>query len=226
MKSTKHKLSGLVLIALSAILVATSSFAMVRDVSFRELTELSETTMEVVVVNSYAQGNAERTAIFTHYVVEPLRPVGGTTRGARFELLFAGGTAEDGKQMIVTEVPTLEVGGQYILFLHPSDTRYASPTVGMWQGALRVVRDPESNELVLVDTNGNLIEKGSDGELRRGRKMNVDEHGFMTAAVVQPELDMEAEPVLRDPAGRVVPMSRENVIHTIPVASQPVHPDT
>ncbi|MGK2856902.1 MAG: hypothetical protein ACSLFQ_06830, partial [Thermoanaerobaculia bacterium] len=145
MNTAKHKSSGLVLFALAAMLVATSSFAMVREVSFRELTELSDTTMEIVVMNAYAQWNAEHTAIFTHYVVEPIRQVGGRPRGASFELLFAGGTASDGKQMIVTEVPQLEVGGQYILFLHPREARHASPTVGLWKGALRVVRDSASN---------------------------------------------------------------------------------
>jgi hypothetical protein len=208
------------------MLAATSSFAMVREVSFRELTELSDTTMEVVVVNSYAEWNAEHTAIFTHYVVEPIRQVGGRTRGASFELLFAGGTADDGRQMIVTEVPQLEVGGQYILFLHPSETRHASPTVGMWQGALRVVRNPRTNDLVLVDSHGHIIERDSNGELHRGPKMNVDALGFMTAAATEPEPGMEADPVLRDPQGRVIPMSRANVTHTLPAARQPVDPDT
>ncbi|MCM2316308.1 MAG: hypothetical protein NDJ92_14260, partial [Thermoanaerobaculia bacterium] len=80
----KRRSMSLALFALAALMLTTSSFAMVRDVSFRELTELSDTTMEVVVVNSYAQWNAEHTAIFTHYVVEPIRQVGGRPRGASF----------------------------------------------------------------------------------------------------------------------------------------------
>jgi hypothetical protein len=207
-------------------MLATSSFAMVRDVSFRELTELSDTTMEVVVVNSYAQWNAEHTAIFTHYVVEPIRQVGGRPRGASFELLFAGGTASDGRQMIVTEVPQLAVGGQYILFLHPRDTRHASPTVGMWQGALRVVRDQGTKRAVLVDTNGHLIEQDVNGEPRRGRRMNVDAHGFMSEMVAEPEPGMESDPVLRDPAGRVIPMPRMNAPQPLAVTRQPIDPDT
>jgi hypothetical protein len=215
-----------VLFALAALMLATSSFGMVREVSFRELTELSDTTMEVVVVNSYAQWNAEHTAIFTHYVVEPLRQAGGRSRGASFELLFAGGTASDGRQMIVSEVPQLEVGGQYILFLHPRDTRHASPTVGMWQGALRVVRDPETKAAVLVDTNGHLIERDANGELQRGRRMNVDAHGFMTELAAEPEPGMEAEPILRDPEGRVLPMPRMNTPQPLVVNRQAVDPDT
>lgn len=222
----KRRSTSLVLFAFVALMLATSSFAMVREVSFRELTELSDTTMEVVVVNSYAEWNAEHTAIFTHYVVEPLRQVGGRPRGASFELLFAGGTATDGKQMIVTEVPQLEVGGQYILFLHPRDVRHASPTVGMWQGALRVVRDPSTNGTVLVDTNGHLIERDANGELHRGRRMNVDSLGFMTEMAAEPEPGMEAEPVLRDPEGRVVPMPRVNATQPLVIQRQAVDPDT
>lgn len=195
-----------------AVLIAGTASAMVREVSFPELTRLSETTMEVVVVNSYAEWNAEHTAIFTHYVVEPLRQVGGSDRGVRFELLFAGGRASDGKQMIVTEVPSLEVGGQYILFLHPRETRHAAPTVGMWQGSLRVVRDPQTKRTVLVDANGQVIERDGSGGLHRGRHVNVDEHGFLTAAAaIESEPGMESDPVLRDPEGRVLPLRKELV---------------
>lgn len=218
--------TSLALFALAAMLIATSSFAMVREVSFPELTELSETTMEVVVVNSYAEWNAEHTAIFTHYVVEPMRQVGGRPRGASFELLFAGGRTTDGRQMIVTEVPQLEVGGQYILFLHPRETRHASPTVGMWQGALRVVRNPETNGMVLVDTNGHIIERDAKGELHRGRRMNVDSLGVMSEMVAEPEPGMESDPVLRDPEGRVVPMPRMNTPQPLIIERDPVDPDT
>jgi hypothetical protein len=208
------------------MLVATSSFAMVRDVSFRELTELSDTTMEVVVMNSYAEWNAEHTAIFTHYVCEPIRQVGGQPRGASFELLFAGGIANDGKQMIISEVPQLEVGGQYILFLHPRELRHASPTVGMWQGALRVVRDAQTNATVLVDTNGHLIERDATGELHRGRRMDVDSFGAMTEMLVGSEPGMESDPLLRDPAGQMVPMPRTNSTQLLVIQRQPVDPDT
>ena len=215
-------------LTLAAMLLATASFAMVREVSFEELTELSETTMEVVVVNSYAEWNAEHTAIFTHYVVEPLRQVGGRNRGARFELLFAGGRASDGRQMIVTEVPQLEIDGQYILFLHPSQTRYASPTVGMWQGALRVVKDPATKRDVVVDTEGRLIEKDANGKLHRGQKVSIDSHGFMSPAAIEAEPGMEAEPVLTDPQGRVIPMRRAPVMasEAAAPARQRVDPDT
>lgn len=227
MNTRNRRVSGLALVALAALLVAGSSSAMVREVSFEELTGLSDTTMEVVVVNSYAAWNAERTAIFTHYVVEPLRQIGGRPRGGSFELLFAGGRTDDGKQMIVTEVPQLEVGGQYILFLHPRDTRHASPTVGMWQGALRVVRDPQSDSNVLVDSHGHLIERDADGTLHRGRKMIVDADGFMTPAAIEPEPGMEADPVLRDPEGRVIPMPRmQQEALAVAAPRQPVDPDT
>lgn len=214
--------------AVLSLVTTTSSLAMVREVSFEELTDLSETTMEVVVMNTYAEWNDERTAVFTHYVVEPVRQAGGRSRGARFELLFAGGIASDGKQMIVTEVPRLEVGGQYILFLHPAETRHAAPTVGMWQGAFRVVRDPDTNHAVVVDMNGRLLERDPDGLLHRGRRVNVDSLGFVTpAAAPEPEPGMESEPVLRDVEGRVVPMLRTTDIRVSqPVARETVDPDT
>lgn len=213
---------------LVAMLLASASFAMVREVSFEELTELSETTMELVVVNSYAAWNDEHTAIFTHYVVEPIRQVGGRSRGPRFELLFAGGRTSDGKQMIVTEVPQLQIDGQYILFLHPRQTRHASPTVGMWQGALRVVHDPATGGNVIVDAQGRLIEKDANGKLVRGRSVNIDANGFMSAAVIEPEPGMESEPVLKDPQGKVIPMTRNAATPVADAANgrQPVDPDT
>ena len=216
----------MVLLAMAMTLCAAASFAMVRDVSFEEMTELSDTTMEVVVVNSYAEWNDEHTAIFTHYVVEPMRQVGGRSRGSRFELLFAGGIASDGRQMIVTEVPSLEVGGHYILFLHPRETRHASPTVGMWQGALRVVRHPETAKPVLVDGGGNLIEKNGAGRLYRGRNVEVNAEGFVTFRAEEAEPGMESDPVLRDPEGRVVPMPRSQSPEMIREAGEPVDPDT
>ena len=228
MRNGSYSRSIFVLLTLAMVLCATAATAMVREVTFQELTELSETTMEVVVVNSYAKWNAEHTAIFTHYVVEPIRQSGGRNRGASFELLFAGGRADDGKQMIVTEVPQLEVGGQYILFLHPSTVRHAAATVGMWQGALRVVRDPETRNLVVVDANGRLIEKDAAGNLFRGRRVHVDANGALTAAAaIEPEPGMEADPVLTDPEGRVVPMPR---VQTSELRAEPqgqvVDPDT
>ena len=229
MSNTNRKTLNL-LSVLAALLLAGTASAMVREVSFRELTQLSETTMEVVVVNSYAEWNAEHTAIFTHYVVEPVRQVGGIDRGSRFELLFAGGRANDGKQMIVTEVPTLEVNGQYILFLHPRETRHAAPTVGLWQGSLRVVRDPQTKKTVLVDANGQLIERDGNGEIHRGRRVDVDSHGFMTAvAAIESEPGMERDPILRDAEGRVVPLRSEMSAQSLsaPVAErEPIDADS
>jgi hypothetical protein len=201
---------------------------MVREVSFEELTELSETTMEIVVVNSYTAWNAEHTAIFTHYVVEPLRQVGGRDRGNRFELLFAGGRTDDGRQMIVTEVPQMEVDGQYILFLHPRQTRHASPTVGMWQGALRVVHDPATGGNVVVDAQNRLIEKDADGTFHRGRSVTIDARGFMSPAVIEAEPGMETDPILKDPQGRVIPMRRQAAVISEAVAPTrtPVDPDS
>ncbi|MGK2857125.1 MAG: hypothetical protein ACSLFQ_07955, partial [Thermoanaerobaculia bacterium] len=96
----------------------------------------------------------------------------------------------------------------------------------LWKGALRVVRDSASNRTVLVDTNGHIIERDANGELQRGRRMNVDAFGLMTEMVAEPEPGMEAEPVLRDPEGRVVPMPRVRVTEPLVVNRQPVDPDT
>jgi hypothetical protein len=222
-----HRASRLLLVTLATLLLATSSFAMVREVSFRELTTLSDATIEVVVTRSYAQWNDEHTAIFTHYVVEPLRQVGGRPRGASFELLFAGGRTDDGRQMIVTEVPQLEVGGQYILFLHSRETRHASPTVGMWQGALRVVRDARTQELAVVDAAGHLIERDANGELHRGRNVVIDREGVMTTLAAEPEGAMEADPILTGPDGKPLPLIRaEKVAAQATAERTPVSPDT
>lgn len=229
MKNASPWVRSLVLLTLAGLLLAPATSAMVREVSFKELTRLSETTMEVVVVNSYAKWNAEHTAIFTHYVVEPIRQVGGRDRGAQFELLFAGGRATDGKQMIVTEVPTLEIDGQYILFLHPGETRHAAPTVGLWQGALRVVSNPETKKSVVVDLQGRLVEKDSEGNLVRGRSVKVDSRGFLTFVTPEPEPGMDNDPILRDPQGRILPLRNSRIrVESQAQAEtrEPVDPDT
>jgi hypothetical protein len=117
------------------------------------------------VVSSSSRWGEGRKMIWTDYEVSVEEVWKGLP--SRFVTLsFAGGTL-DGRSIIVTHVPQLEVGGTYIFSLRALDQLYASPVVGSEQGLFREVRDKASGKRILLSADGWAVAFDGQGGFRR-----------------------------------------------------------
>ncbi len=81
-------------------------------------------------------------------------------------LSFAGGTF-DGRSVLVSHVPRLEVGATYFFALNDLTRLFTSPVVGAEQGLLREVTDRATGKRILLDVDGWAVGFDSTGGLIR-----------------------------------------------------------
>ena len=65
----------------------------------------------------------------------------------------AGGRL-DGRTVVLSHVPTFEVGGTYVVSAYANERLYASPVVGTEQGAFREAIEETTGSALLVDAEG------------------------------------------------------------------------
>jgi hypothetical protein len=118
----------------------------VRQLDLPELAQQAEVIADVTVTGlqsfwvSPAGGKAIRTRVTFSLNSTPLK--GQVT--SPFTLDFLGGTVGN-HRMEVSGMPQLQVGDRLILFSYGPDKSFVSPVIGFDQGALRVIRDQQSN---------------------------------------------------------------------------------
>jgi hypothetical protein len=118
----------------------------VRQLDLPELAQQAEVIADVTVsgIESFwaspAGGKAIHTRVTFSLNSAPLK--GQVT--SPFALEFLGGTIGN-HRMEVSGMPKLQVGDRLILFSYGPDKTFVSPVIGFDQGALRVIRDQQSN---------------------------------------------------------------------------------
>lgn len=149
---------------LGILSAAPSAEGLTQRLSFDQVVQRGSTILVGTVVSSSTRWGEGRKMIWTDYEVSveevwkgrPLRTV---------TLSFAGGTV-DGKSILVTHVPHLEVGGTYILSLNDLRRLFTSPVVGAEQGLFREVTEKATGDRILLDADGWAVGLGTDGNLR------------------------------------------------------------
>ncbi len=185
--------------------------ALSRDVPLDEVFTLGEDVFVGTVVSTRAVWGEGKKMIWTEYVFD-VRESWKGERASRRVVRVAGGTL-DGRSITLSHVPAFEVGGTYVLSAYGNGHGYASPVVGTEQGMFREVLEETTGEALLVDADGLRLERDGAGRLRRGRpsepgtvpglvRLVSDEALALRATTVGPK--SIAEPVYRDPSGRVV----------------------
>ena len=133
--------------------------------------------------------------------------------GASRRVVRVAGGKLDGKAIQLSHVPSFEVGGIYVVSAYGNDHHYASPVVGTEQGMFREVIEEKSGEALLVDAEGQRLERDGSGRLRRGRPSEPSSLPGIVRLVSDREMALRSseagptklpEPVYRDSAGNIV----------------------
>ena len=121
---------------------------------------------------------------------------------------FAGGQA-GGLDVGLSDVPSLEIGKRYVLFLQPGEL-HPTPTVGWGQGLFRVeqVVDGAANRTVIVSDDGDPLEIDAAGRLTRGPRVVIRGGAMSAAAKVEPAVALHKmpEPIALNADGSPAPV--------------------
>jgi hypothetical protein len=113
----------------------------VTEFTFTDLVAQADVIAVGTVTNISEQWDAEKKAPLTLVTFSNLTAVKGSP-GSSFTLEFLGGTMPNGLVMMIPGVPQFTVGEKAVVF-SAGNHRDFCPLVGIWQGVLRVVTDPQ-----------------------------------------------------------------------------------
>jgi hypothetical protein len=121
----------------SSFVYATSAV----EVTFTDLVTQADVIAVGTVTEIREQWDAEKKAPLTLVTFSNLTAVKGSP-GSSFTLEFLGGTMPNGLVMMIPGIPKFTVGEKAVVF-SAGNRRDFCPLVGIWQGVLRVVIDPQ-----------------------------------------------------------------------------------
>jgi hypothetical protein len=193
------------------VLLSPPAAALSREMPVDEVFTAGEAVFVGKVVSTRAVWGEGKKMIWTEYTFDVRESWKGDRAGRRV-VRVAGGTL-DGRSIELSHVPGFEVGGTYVVSAYGNDHLYASPVVGTEQGLFREVIEEATGETLLVDSEGQRLERDGAGRLVRGRPSEPGGAPGLVRLVSNQELAMRAsevsprklpDPVYRDAAGNVV----------------------
>ncbi|HVT03221.1 MAG TPA: hypothetical protein VHL58_07555, partial [Thermoanaerobaculia bacterium] len=126
-------LRAVILFALTTIVCVFPAMATrVRRLSLDQVRDQAQSIVVVDVLNQSARVGEGAKMVWTDYQVRVRETLKGTDTGALMTVSFAGGQA-GGLDVGLSDVPSLEIGKRYVLFLQ-SGQLHPTPTVGWGQG--------------------------------------------------------------------------------------------
>ncbi len=133
---------SLPLLFLPFVFASIANATTVRRLELPDLVGQSEIIADVTVTatQSYWASPAGQAAIHTRVTFSLNSPPLKGQVSSPFVLDFLGGTLGD-RRTVVPNVPNFHLGERLLLFSYAPDKNYASPIIGLDQGALRVVTD-------------------------------------------------------------------------------------
>ena len=212
------------------LLSAAPAAALSREVPLDEVFTRGEAVFVGTVVSTRAVWGEGKKMIWTEYSFDVRETWKG--EGASRRVVRVAGGKLDGKAIQLSHVPVFAVGGIYVVSAYGNDHRYASPVVGTEQGLFREVIEEKSGETLLVDAEGQRLERDSSGRLRRGRLSEPAALPGIVRLVSDREMALRTseagpkkmpEPVYRDSSGNVVAKAPARV--SKPRNATPVHID-
>lgn len=185
--------------------------ALSREVPLDEVFTRGEAVFVGSVVSTRTVWGEGKKMIWTEYTFA-VRETWKGEGAARRVVRVAGGKL-DGRAIQLSHVPSFEVGGTYVVSAYGNDHLYASPVVGTEQGMFREVIEEKSGETLLVDAEGQRLERDGSGRLRRGRLsepaalpgiVRLVSGGEMALRTSEAGPKKVPEPVWRDSSGNIV----------------------
>jgi len=149
---------------LAFLAAAPPAHGLAQKLSFEQVVQRGSTILVGTVVSSSTRWGEGHKMIWTDYEVSVEEVWKGDPRQS-VTLSFAGGTV-DGKSVLVSHVPRLEIGGTYVLSLNDLRRLFTSPVVGAEQGLFREVTDKATGDRILLNAEEWAVGLGNDGDLR------------------------------------------------------------
>lgn len=193
------------------LLLSPPAAALSREMPVDEVFTAGEAVFVGKVVSTRTVWGEGQKMIWTEYTFD-VRESWKGERASRRAVRVAGGTL-DGRSIQLSHVPSFEVGGTYVVSAYGNEHLYASPVVGTEQGLFREVIEETSGETLLVDSEGQRLERDGAGRLVRGRPSEPGASPGLVRLVSDRELALRAsgvfprklpDPVYRDGAGNLV----------------------
>lgn len=175
-----------VTLALSLALLHSSITAhatTVLELTFPEVVVQAETIVVGTVTRIHEQWDATQHVPLTQVTFTNLTVLKGNP-GNSMTLEFLGGTMPNGIVMVIPGVPRFTVGEKTVVF-RARNLREFCPVVGVWQGLLRVVKDPQTNEETVSDNFRRPIMGIRDGTLVRRSPSTLRQKGLSLPVLVQ-----------------------------------------
>jgi hypothetical protein len=135
--------------------------------TFPDLVHNAEVIAVGTVTDIHEQWDATRQAPFTLVTFSDLTVLKGDPADNSFTLHFLGGRMPDGTILSIEGVPRFTVGEKTVVF-GAGNQRDFCPLVGVWQGVLRVTRDPQRGIETVNDNFSIPIFGIQDGKFQKG----------------------------------------------------------
>jgi hypothetical protein len=158
-----------VLYVLAVFGLTTQTYGMRLHQPFKHIVRDADLVFVGTVVHQEARWHDGGKMIFTHVhfaVNEIIADQTGVliSEGQELILPFAGGQIDD-RAISVSDVPVFRDNDTYVIFTRMDGKRYASPSVGGYQGVFRVIDDEETDQCYPLTAGGHTISSVSHGEL-------------------------------------------------------------
>jgi hypothetical protein len=137
------------LLTLWSLSVGTARATSVTEFTFTDLVTQADVIAVGTVTDIRDHWDAEKKAPLTLVTFSNLTVVKGSP-GNSFTLEFLGGKMPDGLVMTIPGVPQFAVGEKALVFC-AGNRRDFCPLVGIWQGVLRVMADPQRKTETVSD---------------------------------------------------------------------------
>jgi hypothetical protein len=138
---------------LSVVLLTSTHAAHATTViekSFTDLVSQADVIAVGTVSDIREQWDATQQVPLTHVTFSNLTVLKGNL-GVSMTLEFLGGTMPNGLVMVIPGIPRFTVGERTVVF-SAGNQRAVCPLVGVWQGLLRVVSDPQRGVETVSDS--------------------------------------------------------------------------
>lgn len=185
------------------------AYAGVKAISIDEAFVNADFIIRGVVRDSQSHWDEKRIMIFTDYTIEVLEELKGNSP-SQIEMSFAGGKVGN-KSILVTDVPTLKIGEEYIICAYEKEKKYSVPVVGGYQGIFRFIRDEMKGIELVVDYYGYQLE-AIDNKIIKGLPLKKEADGSVKALeeVRTEKKEITEKPIIRDAHGNtIIPENHE-----------------
>jgi hypothetical protein len=150
---------------------------------FKQVANEADLVFVGTVVHQEARWDDGGKMIFTHVhfaVNEIISDQTGDLISGGQELIlpFAGGQIDD-QAMSVSDVPVFRDNDTYVIFARLDGKRYASPTIGGFQGVFRVIDDEVTDQRYPLTAGGQAISSVLRGELIKKSAVSRIRNGVM-----------------------------------------------